>query len=77
MLQWLPCLVYELFFELLFGCPTANFGPFLRESLTNLMLIPAFTQFQPESHQEPCNKGGSLSLAEHLEGFEPGTFQFK
>ena len=30
-------------FQLLFGCPTADCGPFLRDSLTNPMLITAFS----------------------------------
>ena len=46
------------------------------DSLTNLMLITAFAQAQPEGHRESCNEVGSLSLPECLAGFEPGTFQF-
>ena len=30
----------------------------------------------PEGHWEPHIEVGSLSLAKHLAGFEPGTFQF-
>ena len=40
------------------------------------MLIIAFVHTQPEGHREPRNEVGSLSPAEHLVGFEPGTFQF-
>ena len=40
------------------------------------MLITEFVQVWPESHWEPCNKVGSLSPAERLAGFEPGTFRF-
>ena len=32
--------------------------------------------FDLKCHQEPCSKVGSLSLAEHFVGFEPGTFRF-
>ena len=49
-------------------CLMANFGP---------LLIIVFVQVQPEGHWEPHNNEvGSLSLAECLAGFEPGTFQF-
>ena len=30
--------------------------------------------FQPEGYREPHNEVGTLSLAERLVGFEPGTF---
>ena len=46
------------------------------ESLTNLMLITAFFQLQPEGYREPRNEVASLSLADHLVGCEPGTFRF-
>ena len=32
--------------------------------------------FRPEGHREPRNKVASLSLAERLVGFKPGTFRF-
>ena len=38
------------------------------------MLIIMFLQFYPEVHREPHNKVGSLSPADPLVGFEPGTF---
>ena len=37
------------------------------------MLITAFLLIRPEGHREPRNEVGSLSLAERLVGFEPGT----
>ena len=40
------------------------------------MLITAFVNFSLESHQEPRNEVGSLSPAEDLVEFEPGTFRF-
>ena len=40
------------------------------------MLITVFVQVQPKGHQEPQNEVGSPSLAEHLVGFELGTFRF-
>ena len=39
------------------------------------MLITAFNQFLPEGHWGPCSEVESLTLVEHLVGFEPGTFQ--
>ena len=52
-------------------------NPMLISSLTNPpMLITAFELFQPKDHWKSCSKVGSLSLATHLVGFEPGTFQF-
>ena len=35
-----------------------------------------FINFPSEVHREPVSKVGSLSPAEHLVWFEPGTFQF-
>ena len=46
------------------------------DSLTNPMLITAFVHVRPEGHREPHNEIGSLSPAERLAGFEPGTFLF-
>ena len=34
------------------------------------MLIIAFVQVRPEGHHKPRSKVGSLSLTEHLVGFE-------
>ena len=63
-----------------FNCCLATSRPTLGhsqgDSLINLMLITAFYLYQPKGHQEPGNKVGSLSPAECLAGFEPGTFQF-
>ena len=47
------------------------------DSFTSPMLITAFVQFPPESHREPCNEVGSLSLGERLMEFKPRTFQFE
>ena len=49
---------------------------FKRGSLTHPMLITAILYFRPKGHQEPRNEVGSLSPAERLVGFEPGTFRF-
>ena len=40
------------------------------------MLPTCILHIQPEGHQEPCNEVGTLSMAERLVGFEPGTFRF-
>ena len=49
---------------------------FQGDSLTNPMLITVFVQVWLKGHQEPRNEVGSLSPAECLVGFEPGTFRF-
>ena len=66
----------QIFFKLLFGCPTVNFDHSRMDSLTNPILITAFSTFFPEGHREPCYEVGSRSPAERLVEFEPGTFQF-
>ena len=35
-----------------------------------------FVYIRPEGHREPRNEVGSLSPAERLADFEPGTFRF-
>ena len=40
------------------------------------MLITAFAQVRPVGYWEPRDEVGSLSPAEHLAGFEEGTFRF-
>ena len=58
------------------AAPRPTLGHFRGDSLTHLMLITVFLHFWPEDHREPCNEVGSLSPAERLVGFEPGTFRF-
>ena len=70
-------LLFEDFFYLLFGCPTANFGSLSRGILTNPMLITAFYLFRPEGHREHHNEVGSQNPAEHLVRFEPGFALFQ
>ena len=41
-------------------------------SLTDPMSVTAFVQVRPEGHHKPRSKVGSLSLTEHLVGFELG-----
>ena len=71
---------YFFFFFFFFNCYLADPRPTLGHSqgdnLTNPMLIAAFYLIRPEGHREPCNEVGSLSPAERLAGFEPGTFRF-
>ena len=57
---------------------TANWLPQgqLWAIINHPMLIIAFLHIQPEGHREPRNEIGSLSPAEHLVEFEPGTFRF-
>ena len=62
------------FFNCYLAVPRPTLGHSQGDSLTNLMLITTFVQVRPEGHREPRNKVGALSLAEHLVGFELGTF---
>ena len=62
-----------IFFNCYLAAPRPTLGRCQGDSLTNPMLIIAFYLFRPEGHREPRNEVGSLSPAEHLVGFEPGT----
>ena len=68
--------LFIFFFYLLFGCPTANFGPLSRGQPHSPDVNHCVLHFRPEGHREPRNEVGSLSPAERLVGFEPGTFRF-
>ena len=72
--------VYSFLKYIFFNCYLAGPRPTLShsqgDSLTNPMLITAFYLLRPEGHWEPCSEVGSLSPAECLLGFEPGTFRF-
>ena len=72
----LPCLFITNLLNKLFYCSTTNFGHYRGHGLTHLMLIRAVIQFWQEDHREPHNEDGSLSPAEQLEGFKPGTIGF-
>ena len=67
---------FFFFFQLLFGCPTANFGPLSRGQPHSPDVNHCVLHFRPEGHWEPRSEVGSVSLAERLVGFEPGTFRF-
>ena len=62
------------FFNCYLAVPRPTLGHSRGDSLTNPMLITAFSTIQPEGHREPHNKVWSLSPAERLVGFELGTF---
>ena len=64
------------FFNCYLADPRPTLGHSQGDSLTNPMLIAAFYLIRPEGHREPRNEVGSLSPAERLAGFEPGTFRF-
>ena len=51
-------------------------GYFQGDNLTNPILITASELFRPNITGNPRNEVGSLSLAERLVRFQPGTFQF-
>ena len=50
-------------------------GHYRGATLTHSMLI-SFLHIRLQGHQERRNEFGSLSLAEHLVRFKPGTFRF-
>ena len=56
--------------------PQSTLGHYRGGSLTHPMLITCVLHIWPEGHREPRNEVGSLSPAEHIVGFEPGTFRF-
>ena len=68
------------FFFFFFNCyltvPWPTLGRSQMDSLTNPMLITVFVHIRPDSHRVPRNEVGSLSPAERLADFEPGTFRF-
>ena len=67
---------FVFFLNCYFAVPRPTLGHSQGASLTNPMLITAFVQVRPEGHREPRNEVGSLSPAERLAGFEPGTYRF-
>ena len=64
------------FFNCYLAVPRPTLDHSQGDNLPNPMLITAFVHVWPESHREPRNEVGSLSLPEHLAGFELGTFRF-
>ena len=64
------------FFNCYLAAPRPTLGHFWGDNLTHPMLITAFLHFRAEGHREPRNEFGSLSQAEFLVVFEPGTFRF-
>ena len=68
--------VLIFFFKLLFGCPTANFGPLSRGQPDSPDVNHCVLHIQPEGHREPHSEVGFLSPATCLVGFELGTFRF-
>ena len=65
-----------IFFYCYLAVPQPTLGHSQGDSLTNPMLITTSVLIRPEGHWEPRNEVGSLSPAERLAGFEPGTFRF-
>ena len=58
------------FFKCYLSVPQPTLAHSQGESLTKSMLITAFVQVWPRGHREPHNEVGSLSLVEHLAGFD-------
>ena len=67
---------FFFFFNCYLAAQRTTLGHYQGGCFTHPMLITAFLPIRPEGHREPRNEVGSLSPAEHLVGFEPGTFQF-
>ena len=66
----------KFFFNCYLATPHPTWGHYWGGSLTHPMLSTCILHIQPEGHQEPQNKVGSLSPAKHLVEFEPRTFWF-
>ena len=64
------------FFNCYLAAPWLTLGHYRRHSLTYPMLITAFYIFDPRVTGNLLGEVGSLSPAERLVGFEPGTFRF-
>ena len=67
---------FFFFFNCYLAVPWPTLGHSQGDSLPNPMLIIAYVHIRPKGHREPRNEVGSLSPAERLAGFEPGTFRF-
>ena len=74
--QWSFSLHRIYFFNFYLTVPLPTLSHSHGDSLTDLMLITAFVRVWPEGDRELPNEVGSLSPAERLVGFEPGTFRF-
>ena len=69
-----------LFFFVLFNCylaaPQPTLDHYQGDSFTHSPdVYRCVLHFRHEGHREPCNEVGSLSPAECLVGFKPGTFR--
>ena len=58
------------------AAPRPTCGHYQGGSLIHSMLITCVLHIPPEGYREPRSEVGSLWPAEHLVGFEPGTFLF-
>ena len=68
--------LFFIFFNCYLAAPRPTSGHYRGDSLTHPMLVTAFLHIRPDGHREPRSEVGSLSPAERLVGFEPGTFRF-
>ena len=65
-----------IFLNCYLAAPRPSLGYYRGGSLTHPMLIACVLHIRPEGRREPRSGVGSLSPAECLVGFEPGTFRF-
>ena len=64
------------FFYYYLAAPRPTLGHYRENSLTHPMSMTCVLHIRPDGRREPRSKVGSLSPAECLVGFEPGTFRF-
>ena len=69
-------IIIIIIFNCYLAVPRPTLGHSQGDSLANPVLITVYVRIQPKGHWELRNKVGSLSPAEHLAGFELGTFWF-
>ena len=65
-----------LFSNCYLAAPRPTLGHYQGGSFTHPMLMTCILHIRTEGHREPRSEVGSLSPAERLVGFEPGTFRF-
>ena len=67
---------YGFFFNCFLAAPRPTLGHYREGSLTHAMHIAVFLDIRPKGQRESRSEVWSLSPAEHLMIFEPGTFRF-
>ena len=68
--------VCKIFFNWYLAALRSTLGRYQGGSLTHPILITCVLHIRSGGHREPRCEVGSLSPAERLVGFEPGSFRF-